>query len=109
MHWAACCALSLGVEEDMPGCSTGIGQHSALLHVFSDGPGAPGPGESSVNREPIKLLSLSEEPMAAGGQRMRSAAPLSLGEGRSSRPGWSCAGGGGSSGEWLQRVSAVGI
>jgi len=93
VHWVACCAPSLGAEEDMPGYSTGIGQQSALLHVFPDGPGAQGPGAQSVSAEPIKLLSLSEEPMAAGGQGMRSAAPQSLGEGRSSRPGWSCAGG----------------
>jgi len=55
------------------------------------------------------MLSLSEESMAAGGQGMRSAAPLSHGDGSSSRPGWSCAGGGGPSREWLQRVAAVGI
>ena len=93
----------------MPGYSTGIRQQSALLHVFPDGPGAPGPGESSVSGEPRKMLSLSEESMAAGGQGMRSAAPLSNGEASTSMPGWSCAGGGGSSREWLQRVAAVGI
>ena len=109
VHWVAHCAPSLGAEEDIPGYSIGNGQESALLRVLRDGPGALGPGEHSVSGEPRKLLSLSEEPMVAGGQGMRSAAPLSLGEGSSSRPGWSCAGGGGSSREWLQRVAAVGI